>query len=252
MADEIDEAEEQIRAAVWAALSRWLVEVGRRVLRGRGEPPDPDAVWSLRPAWERAVDALIGRVIMPIMQRAYAAITGEDLTPDQRPLLVQHLAEVRNRMVRIPDEVYDLIAGQVSEGVNLGEGIPQLAERIEGILSATGSERWPNRAVMAARTEAVGALNAARMEAFRAVAADEGGDFEKVWISTQDDRTRPTHREADGQRVPLGSPFIVGGFPLMFPGDPSGPPQEVIGCRCSFVLVEVGEEVDMSDRQMRR
>lgn len=252
MADEIDEAEEQIRSAFWAALSAWLVQVLRRVLRGARERPDPDALWALRPAWDAAVDGLISRVIMPLMQRAYAAITGEDLPWDQRPMLVRHLAEVRNRMARIPDEVYDLIAAQISEGVNLGEGIPELAGRIGGVLSAAGSETRPRRAVTVARTEAVAALNSARMDAFRVVAADEGGTFEKVWVSTEDARTRESHREADGQRVPLEAPFIVGDFPLMFPGDPSGPPQEVIGCRCSMVLVEQGEAVDMSDRQMRR
>ncbi len=64
--------------------------------------------------------------------------------------------------------------------------------------------------------------------------------------------SRETHEAAEGQRVPVGSPFIVGGFELRFPGDPLGPPQEVIQCRCVPILVERGEDVDLSNRQMRR
>jgi 2'-5' RNA ligase len=56
----------------------------------------------------------------------------------------------------------------------------------------------------------------------------------KTWLATNDPRTRPTHRAADGQTVPLLDAFVVGGFPLMVPGDPIGPPGEIIGCRCSL------------------
>jgi hypothetical protein len=243
--------ERDIRNAFWSALSDWLIRLSRRVLRGEGMRPDPDAVWSMVPAWREAVDLVIERAIEPAMRRAYASIMGDDFPWDQRGFLARHLAEVRNRLVRVPDEVYDLIAGQISAGVNLGEGIPQLANRVDELLAVTTSERWQNRATTIARTEAVGALNSAREEAFQQVAQDEGGEFERVWLSTSDSRTRETHVIADGQRVPMGQPFIVGGFPLMFPGDPSGPPQEVIQCRCSMLLVEQGEEVDMSNRQYR-
>jgi hypothetical protein len=44
--------------------------------------------------------------------------------------------------------------------------------------------------------------------------------------------TRPTHLAADGQTVRIGTPFIVGGFALAYPGDPLGPIQETAGCRC--------------------
>lgn len=228
MADPIDEAEAEIRSVFWAALSRWLVQLARRLLRTAR--PDPDAVWSMRPAWDAVVEHMIARAILPIMQRAYAAVLGEDYPWDQRAFLGRYLTEVRNRMARTPDEVYDLIAGEIAEGVNLGDSIPQLAERVQQTLAATGTDRWENRATTVARTEAIGALNAARMDAFRAVAEDEGGVFEKIWISTSDSRTRETHVLADGQRVPLDQPFLVGGARLMFPGDPSGPADEVINC----------------------
>lgn len=243
--------EKSIRNAVWAALSDWLVRLSRRVLRGDGRPPDLDAVWALVPSWRSAVDQILTGVIEPAMRRAYAAVMGDNYPWDQRGFLAAYLAEVRNRLVRTPDEVYDLIAGQVSAGVNLGDSVPQLSVRVGEVLALTDTPHWSNRATVIARTETIGALNAARLEAFRQVAEDEGGEFERVWLSTDDSRTRETHVLADGQRVGLNEPFMVGGFPLMFPGDPSGPPQETIQCRCTFLLVERGEEIDMSNRQTR-
>jgi len=244
--------ERDIRAAVWAALSDWLVQLARRVVRG-DRRPDLDAIWAMAPLWRQAVDLILQGEIFRAIGLAFERVLGRDSRWDQRPAMVRYLAEVRNRLVRIPEEVYDLVAGQISTGVNLGESIPQLAARVDSVLSTTQSQRWPNRATVIARTETIGALNAGRVEAFKIVAADEPDvQFELMWLATDDSRTRPNHRTAEGQRVPIGSSFNVGGFELAFPGDPTGPPQEVIQCRCVPLLVEAGETVDLSNRQMRR
>jgi hypothetical protein len=248
---EVASTERDIRRVVWAELSGWLVETARAVLRG-GQRPNPDAVWARVPAWREAVDLIVSGEIRKALSVAFRRVLGAAYPWDQRVRATAYLAEVRNRLVRVPDEVFSLVAHQVATGVNLGEGIPELRARIDNILSTTASERWPNRATVIARTEAVGALNAGRAEAFRVVAEEDPDTiYERLWLSTDDHRTRSTHEEADGQRVPLNSPFIVGGFELAFPGDPSGPPQEVIQCRCTSLLVEQGETVDMSNRQMR-
>jgi len=244
--------EQDIRQTFWAALSDWLVRLSRRVLRGEGRPPDMDAIWALQPSWREAVDLVIARSIEPAMRRGYAAIFGDDYPWDQRIFVTRYLAEVRNRLVRTPDEVYDLISGQIAQGVNLGESIPKLAARVDEQLSATATPRWQNRAVTVARSESISALNAGRYDAFTALGEEAGEQYEHAWLSTEDARTRPEHEEADGQRVPLGQPFIVGGFPLMFPGDPSGPPHLTINCRCTSILLEPGENVDLSNRQFRR
>jgi hypothetical protein len=245
------QTEQAIRDSFWAALSRWLVQTARRVLR-TGRPPDLDAVWARVPAWHEAVDLVVYGEIRKAVGAAYEALFGKDYPWAQRRFVVVYLAEVRNRLVRVPNEIYDLIAGQVSQGVNLGEGIPKLAARVDSVLSTTQSERWPNRATVVARTETIGARNAGRYDAFRAMAEEADEELEKLWLATSDNRTRPTHRLADGQRVPLDGRFNVGGFELAFPGDPSGPAQEVIQCRCTMLLVEPGENVDMSNRQFRR
>jgi hypothetical protein len=243
--------ERDIRAAVWAALSEWLVQTARRVLRG-DRPPDLDAIWARVPAWREAVELILSGEVWKALALAFEKLLGRGFAWDSRPAMARYLAEVRNRLVRVPDEVYDLVAGQITQGANLGESIPELSARVDNVLSTTGSERWPTRATVIARTETIGALNASRADAFAAVAEETGEELEMVWLATDDRRTRPTHDAADGQRVPVGGRFIVGGFPLAFPGDPTGPPQEVIQCRCTMLLVEPGEFVDLSNRQFRR
>jgi hypothetical protein len=244
--------ERDIREVVWAALSDWLVRLSRRVLRGEDRMPDMDAVWAMAPLWREAVDLIIRGEILKAIGVAFAKVLGPDYRWSARPFVTAYLAEVRNRMVRLPEEVYDLVAGEVAKGVNLGESIPKLAARVDSVLSTTGSERWPNRATVVARTETIGALNAGRADAFRVVADDSDEELFNFWLATDDNRTRHSHNEAEGQRVPVGTPFQVGGHELRFPGDPLGPPQEVIQCRCTLLLVDADEDVDLSNRQMRR
>lgn len=70
------------------------------------------------------------------------------------------------------------------------------------------------------------------MEMLRAMGAEK-----KMWASVWlDDRVRPSHMAAHGQVQPVEKTFYVGDSRLMYPGDPSGAPQEVISCRC--VLIE--------------
>jgi hypothetical protein len=250
-ASEVAQTERAIRAQFYAELSGWLVQTARAVLRD--ERPNPEAVWARVPAWSDAVEAVLKGQIFKAIGLAFRRLFGPSYAWDQRQYVTRYLAEVRNRLVGIPDEVYDLVAHELATGINLGDSIPQLRDRIDNVLSTTKSERWSNRATVVARTETIGALNAGRADAFRAAAEqDPDLELERVWLATEDHRTRETHRLADGQRVPIGAPFIVGGFELMFPGDPSGPPQEVIQCRCTMLLVEPGETTDLSNRQFRR
>lgn len=245
-------AEEKIRRAVWAALSDWLTQTSRRVVRG-DRPPDLDAIWARVPAWRDAVEAIVYRgAIYEALQSAYRAIFGADFPWDKRVFVTRYLTEVTNRLVRVPDEVFDLVAGQIAQGAGLGETLSKIVKRVDTVLSTTETPRWQNRAVVIARTETIGALNGGRLDAFRAFAEDEDEELEKLWLSTSDSRTRPTHRAADQQRTPLGMPFLVGGFSIEFPGDPMGPAQEVIQCRCTMLLVEPGEEVSLTNRQMKR
>ena len=68
------------------------------------------------------------------------------------------------------------------------------------------------------------------------------GVTEKEWFSTPDDRTRPSHQVGaawgqDALVVSVDEPFIINGSPLQYPGDPGGPLDETIQCRCTVLPV---------------
>lgn len=70
---------------------------------------------------------------------------------------------------------------------------------------------------------------------------------------TLDSRTRKSHWAADGQRVPLGSTFRVGRAQIRYPGDPRGPAEEVMNCRCRVAVLAADEALPgESDRHTER
>lgn len=239
-------AEGRLYLSWWGTFTSWIIRVRRGVMSGHA--PDPHAVWAFAPAWVEDMGRFVAGPIRDTMGVAYRSLLGEGYRFDSRPAVARHLAEVNNRMVRTPEAVFDAVAGEVAKGAGSGESIPTIRDRIESVLTTTGTENWRGRAVTVARTESIGALNAGRGDAFDAVAEELGGDFEHQWLTTLDGRERTWHREADGDRAPLGTPFIVGGEPLMRPGDPTGSAPNIINCRCSELLVRPGESVDMTGR----
>ena len=87
------------------------------------------------------------------------------------------------------------------------------------------------------RTEATAAANFAQAQAAQTIFPPE--QMQKEWIASFDDRTRDTHSEADGQIVMANNTFLVGGQPMMFPGDPAGGAAETINCRCSVAYFPI-------------
>lgn len=61
-----------------------------------------------------------------------------------------------------------------------------------------------------------------------------GIDIEKQWLATLDQHTRDTHRTLDHQIQPLHDDFVVGGYTIMYPRQPSAPPEMIINCRCTM------------------
>lgn len=243
---DVTAAERRVYTTWWSSFSDWLVRVRRSVFTSG--VPDPNGIWTHVPLWAELMGALVQGPIRDAIGLTFQRMFGPDVLFDKRPAVTNYLAEVTNRLVRTPQEVFDVVASQVARGAAAGESIPKIADRVAEVLDATGTERWPNRAVVIARTETIGALSAGRSDAFAAVAEALGGEFEEQWLATIDRRTRPAHREADLQRVPLGTPFTVGGEHLLRPGDPAGSAANVIQCRCSTLLVRPGETTDMTGR----
>lgn len=90
----------------------------------------------------------------------------------------------------------------------------------------------PWRLETIARTETMRASNAGAFNLYKA-----WGTTQKEWLATGDGRTRDSHAAANGQVVDIDQPFIVGGAPMQYPGDPNAPLSEVANCRCTVIPV---------------
>lgn len=63
----------------------------------------------------------------------------------------------------------------------------------------------------------------------------KGIDITKEWLATLDNHTRDTHRALDGQIREVDEPFEIRGYDIMYPREPSAPPEMIINCRCRMV-----------------
>ncbi len=73
--------------------------------------------------------------------------------------------------------------------------------------------------------------------------------LKKQWRRSGKINSRVSHDIADGQIVGVNEPFIIGGVPLMFPRDPSGPAKETINCGCDSLPYMDHWDVRQPDRQ---
>lgn len=89
-----------------------------------------------------------------------------------------------------------------------------------------------------ARTETSAAYNTGKYEGGAQNPDIVGGE----WIGVLDNRIRESHAEMHGTRALIGEPFGNG---LLYPGDPNGPPEEVINCRCTYNPLDA-EEMGMA------
>lgn len=113
---------------------------------------------------------------------------------------------------------------------------------------------WEWKARRIARTEVQGAVEGGQHAAAEHAQAVTGQVWYRRWLSTPDDRTRMSHRVADGQVVGPGEKFRVGAAELQYPGDPfANAPSETIQCRCTVLLwsaADLQAELQGSDGSM--
>lgn len=114
----------------------------------------------------------------------------------------------------------------ILDSLAAGDAIPAIKKAVERIFGY--AEGYRNERI--ARTETIGATNYGAFEAIK----QSGLKCKKEWVATLDERTRDRHAEMDGETAELDQPFSNG---LMFPGDPDGPPEEIINCRCTEVHI---------------
>lgn len=232
----------------------WMAAVKAAMFTGGvarlGLVPDPLTVFAQTPKWAALTSQYTAQVAADVLAAPYRDLFADGSLFESRPFVRNWIAKRENRLSAVPGEVFGLVSQVIDSATVNGASIPDVTAQIEQLFGDTSVPKWKNRARTVARTEVVGAYNGGLHDAFTMIVGnDPGTEWMHRWLATDDQRTRPDHVDADGQLQPFGHPFTVGGFQMMHPHDPDGPPQEVINCRCVELLEIKNDATKMDNRQ---
>lgn len=191
--------------------------------------------------YQRGIDYTVGQVQaqLPSAGPDFRIIAGVDWTrPDMQAideLSRLSLADLKG----INSDLGRKILRTIVEDDKKGLGITRISKDVTEQFNSIGLPR----AEMIARTSINHAYNRAAWERIRKYAPF------KMWIDTEDDRTRPGHRQMHHVIVPAEEPFEVPAFKptpnskktvpgckMQYPGDISFDPDlaQIINCRCTL------------------
>lgn len=234
------EQQRNVYRAIYGLLRDWLEKVRQAVMRSWRQfrsYPDPQGVYEVpfTPVATQIMEAM-----EPVHEDSWVEVMdsfGLAIPYVSTDSFIQaQVAQTQNLLVRIPDQVADLIFAEISDAINDGEDMEQIAERVDDVLRFSGSHNWPHRAQVIAQTETNRASNSGALAAGLMAQQFEGVPLVKEWLTSDDPRVREAHEAVDNVRVPIDQPFQVGQSFLMYPGDPVGAPHDVINCRCSLLV----------------
>ena len=176
--------------------------------------------------WERSATTF-GQRILGAAGKAHGrhAIQTKEM-PDafMQGLMAFQRIWLAQKITQVSSTTMAQAAAVIKRGEEEGLGVEPIAAMLRERASAFAGVR----AHVIARTE----THAGQGWGNQSAAEASGLDLEKEWISASDERTRTDHADADGQEVGMKEMFVVGGSELMYPGDMSGPAEQVIMCRC--------------------
>lgn len=202
---------------------------------------------SIVPRWK----VVVNTDLVPELERLYMsgaigaytyASTTDNLSPDEvqgwakvvNQQAVNYAATSTNRVVGVGETVYNMIRTKTQKAIESGASNEELKN---GIQQVAGFSEF--RADVVARTEVGMAYSQGDYDGMSALG--EHGPVEKEWLATGGNRTRKSHRDADGQVRPFDQPFDVGASQLMFTRQPGAPAKEVIQCRCTTLYYFEGD-----------
>lgn len=149
-------------------------------------------------------------------------------TGNAKPAVNAMLRREQRFAESVTDTTWDKLKASLAEGIDKGEGEPDLAKRVRDIMGAD----IKSRAETIARTEVHGMYEQTGVLAIQQASAELGLSYNKEWVSSLDERVRPDHADAHGQTVAIDAEFEVGGARGQAPGD-LGEPELDINCRCT-------------------
>lgn len=117
------------------------------------------------------------------------------------------------------------IANNISRGIAFSDSYENIARNIRNDSNVSF-----NKAMRIVRTEGHRVNIESSFDAMKE-AQSKGADIVKQWNAQLDGKTRPHHRQLDGQIRELDEPFELNGIKVMYPSA-FGRPEEDINCRC--------------------
>jgi len=135
----------------------------------------------------------------------------------EEDLLERVFTASKRTLARVSADINQLITKGYTDGMGINVVANTLTKRFNEL------ETWEAKRI--ARTEIHNSHNRGVMKIY-----EEMNVGYTQWIAADDDRTRDSHAEINGEIIRIGDTYSNG---LAYPGDTSGPIEEWINCRCS-------------------
>lgn len=208
---------------------------GKAVLLTVGKAAAGDFIFDLL-KFKQGLQAVMRQVGMSALQTAgeqlFKELAKNDPWKMPPPEALKFLVQRENKMAGVADEVFNQVKGSLEQGLNDGDTMNQLAQRVRG--EFTNMSRV--RALRVAMTETSAAYGTSRQAAMKAAGVEK-----KRWLTSGNSNVRAAHMAMNGAIVGLDENFTVidprtGEVDeVKHPGDPDGLPWNVINCHCVSV-----------------
>lgn len=135
---------------------------------------------------------------------------------------------IDNRTFRASDFTLERLRGEIFPAIERGilEGQTLETTRADLRTQFQGMADW--QLMRISRTETQSTYNESKFETMNNSNVVRG----KTWLASGLENMRPSHEALNGETVAMEETFSNG---LMFPGDPDGPPEEIINCACTLI-----------------
>lgn len=175
--------------------------------------------------------------MLPVEFAAQRAARLEQADEDLRPIVAEALARYAAGTDGWDADVIDAAAqlwiehfAAEAPGASYQRSIATFRARLAESLAMTSQ---PEGEVESAQVDRVAYwLSTYAVNAGTTAGAYRRGIRYKRWTTMHDDLVRDIHAPLDGQVAPIGGTFDVAGAKLGYPGEPVGPPEGWINCRC--------------------
>ena len=149
----------------------------------------------------------------------------------------QNVATVNEFNSTTQDQVVAAVAQAAALGEDGSDGDVDIAFKIAlaySLVKAVFSRLRSNRKPLIVDTGVLGSYNLGLIDSSIQTELEGDGSrpITKEWVSLKDEKVRLSHRDLNGEKVPVQDTFIYNGIPIRFPKDPLAPPNFTINCRC--------------------